>query len=375
MILRAPYRADSQHSVTDGTRRFPVVDGIAFLRSGREALSDAALAELDAGKPERALELLLADRDDWATGPGPQPDDLRMLARGPVVSLRAAMALLAYGPVADYFAYRWSDPTFLSGLALLGCGLPRAPGLVVEVACGVGHYLRELGARAIPAVGVDVVFSKLWLARRYVAPDAVLVCADAASGLPLATHAASAVLCHDAFYFFTEKQKIFDEMRRISSGPVLLGHLHNRDIDTVSSGAPLSVAEYVALLGPATLFDDGELTNSFLGRRAPASCAESDLESVAALSAVVDGPSFATWDFSRPIGELRTNPLFFEDGPSSEGPCTLPRWPSQRYATEYASASTYLRRTAVDRTSAPGWSPDLDDLTRRRVLLALPAQW
>jgi hypothetical protein len=93
-------------------------------------------------------------------------------------TLRDAMELLGMGRVGDYFAHRWSDPTYLAGLALLQQHWP-ADRTVVEVACGAGHLLRELAQRGLPdLVGVDVVWAKLWLAQRFVCPSARYVCAD-----------------------------------------------------------------------------------------------------------------------------------------------------------------------------------------------------
>jgi hypothetical protein len=112
---------DTPHSVRDAAgRRWPAPEGIPFLHAGREALATEALARLDAGDAEGALVALLADQDDWWRGPTAEPAALRELVRArDRLTLRAAMALLAWGPVADYFAHRWSDPTFLAGLALV----------------------------------------------------------------------------------------------------------------------------------------------------------------------------------------------------------------------------------------------------------------
>src|SRR6185437_9371818 len=43
----AALRADSDHSLTDGDTRWPVFEGIPYLRAGREEVRDAALAALD----------------------------------------------------------------------------------------------------------------------------------------------------------------------------------------------------------------------------------------------------------------------------------------------------------------------------------------
>ncbi len=365
-------RRDTEHSLTDGTVRYPVVAGIPFLRSGREALREAALGDLDRGEPRAALARLLGDRDDWASGPAARADDLREAAASETLDLRAAMSLLAYGPVGDYFAYRWSDPTYLSGLRLLQSGMPGAPRIFVEVACGIGHYLREALQRGIAAVGVDVVFSKLWLARRFVAEQAQLVCADVASGIPLADGSASLVFCHDAFYFLPDKAHVHAEMVRISAGPVLVGHAHNRDAENLSSGDPWSVAQYSALAAGAeepTLYDDAELTRAFLEARPPVAQSPAALARCAAVSWIAGrrGAGSSGLDFTQPVpgAALRLNPLLAGGG-------RLPSWPSARYAEEYGAASGYLAREAEEPPLTPARAADL---ARRRVLLDLPARW
>ena len=114
----AKLKHDSPHSLTDGAMRFPVIENIPFLRVNRDALRAQVLERLDAGEPRAALVLLLQDRDDWARGEPPAANDLQKLFDARNLNLRAAMKFLKYGAVADYFAYRWSDPTYLAGLAL-----------------------------------------------------------------------------------------------------------------------------------------------------------------------------------------------------------------------------------------------------------------
>jgi len=383
-----PLVRDTPHSLTDGVRRFPLVDGIPYLRSNRDALRAETLAHLDAGRTEQALALLLADRDDWARGDGAREEDLRTLIRNePDLTLRDAMYLLAFGPVADYFAYRWSDPTFLSGLKLLEIGLPTNTSHVVEIACGIGHYLRELTLRGIAATGVDVVFSKLWLARKFVSPDARLVCADVASGLPFENDFADTVFCHDAFYFLPEKRKVADEMLRVSSGPILIGHAHNRDAENFSSGEPWSADEYAALLPDAVVYDDEELTRAFVGDREPRAAKADDVRRCAALSFVgrVATPTLDTRsspDAADPEGPADVNPLFCaQDGTLQ----TTPAWPSERYEAEYALLSDYLSLARFEASELEAWKelssadraghPRYADWLRRRIILQLPSRW
>nr|WP_236960479.1 hypothetical protein [Methylobacterium durans] len=167
-------RSDTPHSLRDAETgaRWPVIDGIPYLRIGRDGLIAEVLAHLDdAGAEngrEKALVALLADQDDWWNGPPADPADLAALVHGrEEASLRDAVRLLGWGRVGDYFLHRWSDPTFLAGLALLEAHW-NGPACVFEFACGIGHYLRELRRHGAKVAGADVVFAKLWVARHWV---------------------------------------------------------------------------------------------------------------------------------------------------------------------------------------------------------------
>ncbi len=367
-VTGAILHADTPHSLADGNERWTVVAGIPFLRADRRALADAALTALDAGNTEHALVLLLGDQDNWARTPPPSEADRRAVARDASrLSFRDAMDRLAFGPVGTYFAHRWSDPTFLSGLGLAEAHWTE-PRTVFELACGAGHYLREFGRAAPVVAGGDIVFAKLWLARQYVAPDALLVCFDAAAPWPLPSGWADLVFCHDAFYFLPDKPHVAAEMLRVG-GAVLVGHAHNALVDNLSSGAPMDPAGYAALFGTPALYDDAELTRAVIGARAPVAAAASDLSHAAAIALVARGsaPRSAGGGLAMPPdgASLRRNPLY--DGAAI-------RWPSERYATEYGPLATYPMQAEGPETARAG-DPAVADLARRRVLLDLPATW
>ena len=311
--------------VLDGVR-WPVVDGILWHRRGREQLRERAVRLLDDGDAGGARVTLLADADDWWDQP-PPPDDVLARVTG-ATTLREAMDLLGYGRVGDYFAHRWSDPTYLAGLALLEQHWP-GDRPVVEVACGVGHFLRELDQRGVgPLVGVDVVFSKLWLAQRFVCPSARYVCADLTDGLPpLDLPAPAYVLCVDALYFLRDKPAAVAAMRALGD-VVVVGHAHT-PVEVHSSGEPLTPSQYADLLQADCVYDDDELTSAFLERRPPVPGATATARAVA----LVSGPTSTGPDLSRPVGPVRPNPLYV-DG--------VRRWPSERWAQEYARAAEYL---------------------------------
>lgn len=384
--LRSPtslarLRWDGCHALlgADG-ERWPVIDGIPFLRVGREALAHAALTALDSGRAADATVMLLGDRDDWASGPAADPDALRALvAERHEVSFREAMRRLAFGPVSDYFAHRWSDPTFLSGLALAEAYW-RPGARVVELACGAGHFLRAFDGHAAAVTGIDVVFAKLWLVRHWIAPQARLVCCDAAHPWPLSAGEADLVFCHDALYFLPDKPAVVAQMQRVAGdgGSLLCGHAHNAQADNLSSGAPLSPQGYVELFGAATLYDDTELTAALLDCRAPRSAPSSVLSNAAAVAIAAGAAASATPQavsgrFAAPRHgtPLRRNPLYSEQ---PDGSCVR-RFPSERYAAEYGGLATYPERVAARPRIFAGADPEDDPLIRRRVWLDLPARW
>lgn len=364
--------ADTPHSLAAGTERWPVVADIPFLRADRRGLADGVLAALDKGDAQRALVLLLGDQDNWARTPPPSEDDRAALVRQPeAFTFRAAMDLLAFGAVGTYFAHRWSDPTFLSGLALAEAHW-NSPSCIVELACGAGHYLREFARFAPLVVGADIVFAKLWLARRYLAPAARLVCFDAAAAWPLAGASAGLVFCHDAFYFLPDKPHVAAEMLRVAgpNGRVLVGHAHNALVDNLSAGDPLPPAGYAALFGTPMLYDDQELTRALIETRAPV---PGDADMIADAPAVAWATGAAAprallggLTMPPPGTVLRRNPLYA--GPEI-------RWPSERYQREYGPLATYPLRSDAPERAVAGADAATDRFARHRVLLDLPQRW
>ncbi|MDX7949736.1 methyltransferase domain-containing protein [Lichenihabitans sp. Uapishka_5] len=357
-------------------RFWPVVDGIPYLRVGREALVDAAVACLRDNDRDGALIILLADQDDWWTGAKPEERALRhLLAERDRLSLRDAMDLLGFDRVGHYFAHRWSDPTFLAGLALLEAHW-RPAGAAFELACGIGHYGRELLRRGVAFTGGDVVFSKLWLARHWVLPPAAtLVCFDAAAPWPVADGRFDLVFCHDAFYFLEPKPAILAALRRLRSptGRLALSHIHNSGADNLSAGRAVSVDDMGRFFPDATIYDDAELTQALVEARPPRSQALPDLSRVEAFS-LEDGvmaadPVASGWDAPLPAAALRLNPLY-----QGEGEALAVAWPSPRYEAEYAGRSTFplhLSRAEGDRLL------QARDATavRTRTLVDLPERW
>ncbi|MEW2445869.1 class I SAM-dependent methyltransferase [Micromonospora marina] len=358
--------ADTRHTLTDGLRRWPVVEGIPWLRPGRDDLRERAVAALDAGEPDAAAVLLLRDADDWWESAPPPPEQLHAGLRAG--TLREAVRLLGLGRVGVYFLHRWSDPSWLAALALTAAH-PPAGRPVVDLACGAGHLLRHLvrhGHRG--AVGVDVVFAKLWLARRFVLPPGArvsLVCADLAAAWPLPPPTAPRhVACHDALYFLPDKAAVVAAALACAGpgGALLLGHLHNARHPAGRAGLPLPAEEWTALLPGATAYAEEELTAAAVAGRPPEPAVAAALAATEAVSLARDAASAAADPGllqPAPTSPLRPNPLYV-DGSR--------RWPDPRWAEEYGGrAATYLPQRWP---AEPG-----PDAVRRRLLLDLPERW
>jgi SAM-dependent methyltransferase len=372
----APLYADTtvtpnSGTLHDGERRWPVVEGIPWLRAGRDDVRERAVAALDAGDPEAAAVVLLADADDWWDAPPPPDAQLRAALRS--TTLRVAVELLGFGRVGTYFLHRWSDPSWLAALALTAAH-PPAGRAVVDLACGAGHLLRHLalhGHRDL--TGVDVVFAKLWLARRFVLPagaSIALVCADLTAPWPLPEPAGQTgtgprhVACHDALYFLPEKEAFVAAARRHAGdgGAVLLGHCHNARHLAGRAGLPLDPDGWRALLPGAEAYAEEELTTATAEGRLPVPATSGVLAATEAVGLALDTGAAAPDPAllaPAPGVALRRNPLY-ADGAR--------RWPQERWAAEYGPrAEAYLPERWTDLPMA--------DAARRRLLLDLPEAW
>lgn len=384
-----PLGPDTPHSLRDaGTgARWPVADGIPYLRTNRHDLVGQTLKLLDAGQRDLALEGLLADQDAWWTGPAADPLDLHALVRKrDAATLRDAVRLLGWGRVGDYFLHRWTDPTFLAGLTLLEAHW-NDPVCVFEFACGIGHYLRELKTRGAKVAGADVVFAKLWVARHWVVGDAQFVCFDAGSPhWPIAGAPVDLVVCNDAFYFLDDKPWVLEALRQNAGddGWLALSHIHNSDRPGFSAGRGVSAGEIGEFFPDGLVYDDDELTRALVNGRAPVPQEPAALKGVEAFSVVAGAgmrpaprPVRDGMTLPREGRPLRLNPLYEPDG----GGAYAIRWPSERYAAEYGGRATYPMRSegpaALDWPiggAKPEARPEVERV-RRREFVDLPERW
>ncbi len=362
-----PLTQCAPHLLTDGELLWPVVEGIAYLRP-KAAIRENAVALLQRNQVQQALIALLQDQDPFAPLPPPAEQTLHALVNDPGVNLRDALRMLHYGPVADYFAYRWATPTYLSGLALLQLTL-QSTRPVVEVACGMGHFLRALEAHGVATAGVDLVFSKLWLARRYLGVQGMLVCGDTRA-LPLRSLQPATVFCHDAFYFFEDKAAVLRGLRALAAGgPVALGHVHTNAIDHGVAGTLASAEAYGRMAAAsARFFDDRQLTAAWLAQQIPEAQRPAALSTAQAVAWIEGPPNPELFSLERPASALTYNPLLADDG--------RVEWPTERFRAEYEADAAYLREAPASEAGWKGASSAVrTHLFRHRILLDLPPLW
>jgi SAM-dependent methyltransferase/uncharacterized protein YbaR (Trm112 family) len=229
---------------------YPVVDGIPFIQTG--SMAREVLRMVMSGQSERALILLLGATDVPAERIAP------LLADDPGFSFAKALELLSKDAEGMYLLYRFSDPTYLAGHALLNavgqnssCWVKR----VLDVGGGTGHFTRSLstmhGDRDV--VLADITYWKLWLAKRFIAPHCSPVCCDANQPLPFAPDTFSLVFSSDAFHYIWARRGLASEMLRVagSHGTVVLAHLHNALVENPSPGMPLDPVGYRRLFRDA----------------------------------------------------------------------------------------------------------------------------
>jgi len=397
-----------------GRHEYPVVDGIPVLTRTRSA--EAALARVKEGDEAGALAALivperpgagevLARVADKVLGTDAFRDQQRerriaAFARrhgGPSFpTYREALGALLLDPPHPepesfhYFINRPSDPTFVVAEAITSA-VPEG-GEILDVCCGAGHVTRLLARRApISITALDEGFAGLWLAKRYIAPEAAFVCARADRPLPFATDAFDAVVCSDALHDTEEPRVLAREILRVlrEPGTAFVIHLHNPAFEHPYPGrSPMAPEGYAAIFegGAPRMFDEGAVLSRWLetgqvdlgAAAAPRALASAR---TVALLAGGTGPDRVHGPFPPRPQNLVLSPLYHA-AKEADGTLLLTRhWPSDLYTREYPEAAAYLpesARLSPDESRALARNElagEAEDLFRRRVILDLPGRY
>jgi SAM-dependent methyltransferase len=368
---------------------FPVVAGIPVMIA--DDPTREAMHLLEAGQGEAALFTLLGLDGGCA-------EAFRgLLAGGARATYQEALALLCRDAEGTCFVYRFSDPTYVMAEALLqAIGRPsRTPaGRSLDLCGGTGHLTRVLiGLR--PAGGTvlaDLFFWKLWLARRFTAPQCEPVCCDANQPLPFAREAFSLVVLADAFPYIWHKRLLADEMMRltVSDGLIVMPHLHSALGENFSAGNTLTPAAYRDLFAPRRprLFSDELLLTQVLERRVvdlTHDASPADLGTEPSLTLVAGGRADVFQRYELPaaqgvMGELRVNPLYRVERHGGSSILTL-TFPTPEYEEEFGACRRYLPDSVIVDADLTGTilpamlGSRAEELRRRRIIFDAPPNY
>jgi uncharacterized protein YbaR (Trm112 family) len=418
-ILRCPYCGSRLDLVTSSYHRtngdeiadgilgcqccvFPVVDGIPVMHL--QPAATAARALVEQGQPDRARRAMFGLDDER------EAERFEALIASDTATYRDIVLALGEHIEGGYFLYRFADPTYIVGHAVVravaGTVLGHG-GRAIDICGGSGHLTRSLmDLSSPPPVLADLYFAKIWLARRFTAPGCEPVCCDGNSPMPFARGAFRYAMCSDAFmYIWTKRQFVLDMLRLIddgdagdagdagSAGAALISHTHNQCTWTPSHGQPLTPDGYRQLfetLEPRLFGESGLFADVVSG--GPLNLARRDdqktLEADPALTIIasrhpgvftshpLDPPP------SRARGEFRVNPLYVVAGAPADSTVRFRlQFPSEDYEQEYGACRQYLpdevtiARQALQALDEGRLPDELADLVRRRVIVDLPGRY
>jgi len=416
---------------------FPVVGGIPILkRSGPITVQkdsevdvlryhprvETILGLIRTGDSERALNLLLTPPRRVATRvrrwlPG-RPRSLRALLERRLSdpSRRAARAvgrLRAGGSAMEafdlylrrfrmwpaelynHYALRFGQPRHLAGLSLASL-LPTSPRPILDLACGFGHLLHFWSLRngGHPLIGLDRYFPRLFIAKRWMAPRADFVYADADRALPFRKASLSGVFCSDALHYFVERAQAAREAERVvdASGLVVIARAGN-SLVAPREGHELTPEGYLRIFSdlPGRVVSERTLRKRYLEGLGPPLLEQAPLESlhgekwislVAARDPAVfrDHGAFADWPHA--VGRLAMNPLYVRTASGAGGSAILSlRFPSTHYALENAESREYMPdsieigRDVLDEISKGVRSKRVESLIRRCAVVGTPEEY
>ena len=272
----------------------------------------------------------------------------------------------------DYFRYRFSDLSYLATAAML---TPLTRGPVLDLGCGAGHGIHAI-FRRIPrsmAVGVDANFRLLYLAKRFVAPAGLFVCADAAARLPFLDGVFEAALSSDVFQFLPDGTATAKELLRVTRGPILLSHFHRPPARGDGAGAALDAQGCLKVFAERSprLHDEDALLKEFLARRIlDLSRPAPEGDDVVAVTAGIEPKVYSGADYF--VSGSTLNPLYEvrEDGEELH---LRRRFQSERHTESYRKVEAWLPESlTVTREQVASADPEL---VRKFVLLDLPPNY
>lgn len=305
--------------------------------------------------------------------------------------LRSGMKKEAY----NYFINRFGQPRHLVALSLMTLiEFPRKP--VLDFGCGFGHLthhlLRKVGRQ--PIICADLDFIRLYVAKNFLAPDALYVCCDGNASLPFLNEFFSVVYTSDTLYMVTNKVVCSREVQRVadSDGLIIAAGIRNGMVEPRQRYQTMPYHAYGKLFGPLPhrILANADVLNRYVKKRGPPltrSSEEKTLDDEPWFSIVatkreellVDRGPFADWPHAE--GQLELNSLYKPVGGHGNGTGgTVYRhtFPSSWYEQEdgdcrkYEPDSVSISSQVLKDLSSRKRTADMEELIAQCVIVGIP---
>jgi SAM-dependent methyltransferase len=116
----------------------------------------------------------------------------------------------------NYFINRFGQPRQLVALSLM-TSIKSPSSSVLDMGCGFGHLtchlIKRVGHR--PLIAADLNFTRLYVAKNFLAPGAFYVCCDGDTSWPFITQFFSVAYTSDTMYMVTNKVVFSMELQRV----------------------------------------------------------------------------------------------------------------------------------------------------------------
>lgn len=358
--------------------RYPILAGILVLQQYSPAFNtaDRIVELLDAGDRIGALSYALS-----ATSPVPsrsspvlrvlerlerrglvlakqlreQQDASHRIIRNQTLCFRSAVQSLRPPIYADYLFYRHANTSFLAAVPLMSLFSPLQDGIVLDLACGVGHasyMLRHLFPQ-IKLVAADHDMVNLYLAKRFITPDPIYICINTEYPLPFADETFAGIWCLDGMHYIRSKVALAGELKRVTEeqGLWVFPHLHNALLENVSPGIPLPPEDYQRCFEEMNphLFVESDILRAYADGKPLDLCvtpSEEDLRQAQVLSLI--GSMRDIWhsydglcNLLAESGSLRLNPIYQTQVSESTVQFRV-SWPSGILEAECGSVTDFV---------------------------------
>jgi ubiquinone/menaquinone biosynthesis C-methylase UbiE len=292
----------------------------------------------------------------------------------------------------NYFTYRFGQPRYLVG-ASLATIFPRSKKPILDLACGIAHFGFFLASRNVDqlVVGLDRNFSQLYIGKKFVAPAAEYVCAEADEPLPFPNDSFSGVLCSDAFHYFIYKWACVRELRRIicREGAIIFTRVGNLHLPP-HEGYEVTAQNYKELFSgmPNIIVGEDMILERYVRKHGPDLSKDLDQDEVNKfkwLSIIASHRKdlfqvhgeFLDWPHA--LGRLRINPLYHNCGRDETGNSVFKfKFPSQWYEfedrgwLEYAPKRAEVPPRIIQNVASGLRTPEMEDLIAKCVILGMP---